>query len=119
NGDWYWRDQRSSKELDPEDDTADPSPSRDSQLRWAGGALLNLDLGASELHFNTQGRQFRLLQPARIPVLDGTIELESFRVRNAGAPNVAFMVDATIQPISVAQLCKAFGWPEFGGRIGG
>lgn len=118
-GDWYWRDQRSSIDLDSEDDEADPSPSRDSQLRWVGGALLNLDLGASELRFNTQGRQFRLLQPTRIPVLDGAIELESFRIRNVGEPTVAFMVDATIQPISVAQLCKAFGWPEFGGRIGG
>lgn len=122
NGDWYWRNQRGSQSVDVGvdlEDDADPSPARDSLLRWAGGSLLNLDLGPSELRFNTQGRQFRLLQPARIPVLDGALELESFRIRNAGEPTVAFMVDATIQPISVAQLCKAFGWPEFGGRIGG
>lgn len=122
NGDWHWRDQRSPEDADPKDDPEDnnePSQARDSMLRWAGGTLLNLDLGASELHFNTQGLQFRLLQPARIPVLDGAIELESFRIRNVGEPNVAFIVDATIQPISVARLCKAFGWPEFGGRIGG
>lgn len=117
-GDWYWRGQRSSEDTDS-GDNADPAPSRDSVLRWAGGSLLNLDLGASELRFNTQGRQFRLLQPARIPVLDGAIELETFRIRNAGEPTVAFLVDATIQPISVARLCKAFGWPEFGGRVGG
>lgn len=117
-GDWYWRGKLGSEDSDSEDD-ADPAPSRDSMLRWAGGTLLNLDLGASELRFNTQGRQFRLLQPARIPVLDGAIELETFRIRNAGEPTVAFLVDATIQPISVARLCKAFGWPEFGGRIGG
>lgn len=34
-------------------------------------------------------------------------------------PSVAFLVDARIQPISVQRLCQAFGWPEFGGRIGG
>ena len=96
-----------------------PRKSDDSILRWSGGALLGLALGASELHFNASGRQFRLLQPARIPLLDGAIDLESFRVRNAGLPSVAFMVDATLQPISVKRLCKAFGWPEFGGRLGG
>jgi hypothetical protein len=102
-GDWHWR------------DAAAP----DSSLRWRSGSVLNLKLGATSLSFNTEGRQFRLLQPARIPVFDGAIELESFRVRNAGDPKVAFMVDAAIQPISVQELCKAFGWPEFGGSISG
>ena len=55
----------------------------------------------------------------RIPLLDGALQLDSLRVRNAGMPNVAFMIDATIEPISVQRLCKAFGWPEFGGRLGG
>lgn len=109
-GDWHWRD------TDTQDDR---KAAPDSLLSWRGGALLNLELGASELRFNTVSRQFRLLQPARIPVLDGAIDLETFRIRNAGQPTVAFLVDATIQPISVRELCKAFGWPEFGGSIGG
>jgi hypothetical protein len=90
-----------------------------SAVRWQGGSLLGLAIGAAELQFNTGGRQFRLLQPARIPLLDGALALESFRIRNAGQPSVAFMVDATLEPIEVRQLCKAFGWPEFGGRVGG
>lgn len=102
-GAWHWR----------TDATAD------SSLAWRSGSVLNLKLGAAALSFNTQGRQFRLLQPAHIPVFDGAIELESFRVRNAGDPKVAFMVDARIQPISVQELCKAFGWPQFGGSISG
>lgn len=92
---------------------------RDSSIRWSRGALLNLDLGAGELQFRAQDRQVRLLRPARIPILDGAIDLETFRIRNAGLPSVAFIVDATIQPISVSELCKAFGWPQFGGRLGG
>ena len=103
NGDWHWRDDAASN----------------SSLSWRSGSVLNLKLGAASLNFNTEGRQFRLLQPARIPVFDGAIELESFRVRNAGDPKVAFMVDAVIQPISVQELCRAFGWPEFGGSISG
>jgi hypothetical protein len=90
-----------------------------STLSWRSGAIFGLAMGATELHFASQGRQFRLLQPARIPVLDGALALESFRVRNAGLPSVAFMVDATLEPIDVKRVCQAFGWPEFGGRVGG
>src|SRR5690606_34748278 len=118
-GQWHWLAEAAS-----EDDDDDSSPARDmnvepSQLKWAGGTLLGLELGASELNFTTLGRQARLTQPTRIPLLDGSIDLETFRVRNAGLPSVAFLVDATLQPVSVQQLCKAFGWPEFGGRVSG
>lgn len=119
-GDWHWLEAQAARSAaSDDDDELEQSRAADSLLRWSGGALLNLELGPSELQFNTQGRQLRLLQPARLPILDGALELESFRIRNAGLPSVAFMVDATIQPISVRQLCQAFGWPEFGGRIGG
>lgn len=117
-GHWHWRAEEVTRD---EDDGGAPAagPAPQSSLRWREGALFGLDLGESELQFSTHGRQFRLLQPARIPLLDGAIDLESFRVRNAGTPKVAFMVDATLQPISAQRLCRSFGWPEFGGRLGG
>lgn len=119
-GQWHWLADATSED----DENDDATPSRDvqiepSQLKWEGGSLLGLALGPSELNFTTRGRQFRLMQPAKIPLLDGSLDLETFRVRNAGLPSIAFLVDATLQPISVQQLCKAFGWPEFGGRVGG
>jgi hypothetical protein len=117
-GHWHWRADGAADTEDEESATS-AGPAPQSLLRWSGGTLFGLALGASELQFATHGRQFRLLQPTRIPLLDGAIDLESFRVRNAGTPKVAFMVDATIRPISVQRLCKSFGWPEFGGSIGG
>lgn len=120
NGHWHWL--ADALDEDSEEDDAPPARGMQvepSKLQWQGGAMLGLALGASELNFTTRGRQFRLLQPTRIPVLDGSIDLETFRVRNAGLPSVAFLVDATLQPISVRQLCQAFGWPEFGGKVGG
>lgn len=90
-----------------------------SSLRWQSGSIFKLALGPSELHFTALGRNVRLVEPSRIPLLDGAIDLESLRIRNVGQPKVAFIVDATLQPISVAQLCRAFGWPEFGGTVGG
>jgi hypothetical protein len=100
-------------------DAAASSGEAPSALSWRGGAIFGLALGGADLQFAGKGRQFRLLQPSRIPLLDGALALESFRVRNAGLPSVAFMVDATLEPIDVKRVCKAFGWPEFGGRIGG
>jgi hypothetical protein len=104
---------------DDDEDAVLRSGAERSSLRWSGGSVLNLALGPSALQFTALGRQFRLLEPAHIPVLDGALDLESLRVRNVGMPSVAFMVDATVQPISVRELCKAFGWPEFGGSVGG
>lgn len=119
-GEWHWLADATGDDADEDD--APPSRTTQvapSRLQWQGGTLLGLDLGASELNFTTQGRQFRLTEPAHLPLLDGSIDLETFRVRNAGLPSVAFLVDATLQPVSVQKLCKAFGWPEFGGQIGG
>lgn len=115
NGQWHWL----AEADDDEAPFARDMEVAPSHLQWEGGALLGLALGATELNFTTRGRQFRLIQPARIPLLDGAMELETLRIRNVGLPSVAFLVDATLQPISVQQLCKAFGWPEFGGRVGG
>ena len=104
----HWRSDAAAKSDDPQ-----------SALSWRSGAIFGLAMGTAELRFASKGRQFRLLQPARIPLLDGALALESFRVRNAGLPSVAFMVDATLEPIDVKRVCQAFGWPEFGGRVGG
>ncbi|HEU4601349.1 MAG TPA: hypothetical protein VFS24_05250, partial [Steroidobacteraceae bacterium] len=91
----------------------------ESRLSWGGASIYGLRIGASELRFSVAAHSFHLLEPAHIPLLDGAIDLEALRIRNLGEPNVAFMVDATVQPISVPQLCRAFGWPEFGGQVGG
>lgn len=90
-----------------------------STLSWRGASIYGLHVGTSALRFSIAAHSFHLLEPAHIPLLDGAIDLEALRIRNLGEPNVAFMVDATVQPISVPQLCRAFGWPEFGGQVGG
>lgn len=102
------------------DATGEAQPdSERSSLRWRGGSLLNLAFGESELRFAASGRSFRLLEPAQIPVLDGRIDLERLWVDDFGQPTMAVDVDASLQPVSVTELCRAFGWPEFGGTLGG
>ncbi|HEX2493428.1 MAG TPA: hypothetical protein VHK24_06595, partial [Steroidobacter sp.] len=115
-GRWTWRAEDAQVGEDEEELSSDAVF---SDLQWRGGLALGLELGAGRIRFSTRGRRFRLLEPARIPILDGALELQTLRIRSLGTPKVAFLVDATIQPISVARLCRSFGWPQFGGQVGG
>ena len=90
-----------------------------SQLAWDSGRLWGLELGAVELPFATTGRHFRLLEPVVLPVFDGGLAIETLRIRHAGLPEMYVRFDASIRPIGVAQLSRAFGWPEFQGTLEG
>ena len=108
-GRWSWRAGQTKHADDGDDWARDGSGAAESSVRWRGGLLLGLEIGRGDLRFSTTDRQFRLLQPARIPVLDGALDLTTLRIRGVGSPKAAFMVDAVLQPISVQRLCKHSG----------
>lgn len=91
----------------------------ESRLAWESGRLWGLELGAADLPFATTGRHFRLLAPATLPVFDGGLAIDTLRVRHAGTDEMYVRFDASIRPISVARLSRAFGWPEFQGTLEG
>jgi len=90
-----------------------------SQLSWDSGRLWGLELGPTRLPFTTTGRHFRLLEPALLPIFDGGLAIETLRVRHAGTDGMYVRFDAAMRPIGVAQLSRAFGWPEFQGTLAG
>lgn len=106
NGRWYWR-------------AGEGRTMPASYLAWTGGHVYGLDFGASQLEFVTTGRRFELLSPASMPLLDGSLELSTLLIQDIGSQDIGFNVDATLHPISVSLLCRAFGWPQFGGRVSG
>ncbi len=90
-----------------------------SRLAWDAGQLWGLELGRAELPFATTGRHFRLLEPVKLPIFDGGLAIETLRVRHAGMDAMYVRFDAAIEPISVSRLSRAFGWPEFQGKLAG
>ena len=90
-----------------------------TRLSFAGGRFYGLPFGATELQLQTRGRDARLLQPFTLPVLDGGLQVNTFRVRHAGEPEMWLRLDAAVLPIDMAALSRAFGWPVFGGKLAG
>lgn len=90
-----------------------------SDLRWAGGHIAQLELGATELKLRAAAHDVELLAPMRLPLAGGALNVRELAVQRAGKPDVAARFDATVEPIDLATLCRAFGWPEFGGQLGG
>ncbi|MGH8454231.1 MAG: hypothetical protein ACRESW_06745, partial [Nevskiales bacterium] len=90
-----------------------------TQLRWAGGNAYRLDLGASELRLLTAGGDMRLLEPVRLPVLDGRLDIRRFELGAAGTPAMRVAFDGTLSPVGMEGLCRALGWPVFGGTLSG
>lgn len=90
-----------------------------SRLAWDSASLWGIEFGATAIPFSTTGRHFRLLEPLLLPVFDGGLAIETLRVRHAGTEQMYVRFDATVRPISVAPLARAFGWPEFEGTLAG
>lgn len=90
-----------------------------SQLGWQSGRVVNLPLGGTRLRFQTQGRALRVLEPVRIPVLDGALRIQSLALQAIGTDNPAAAFEADLDPIDLSLLGRSLGWPEFGGRISG
>lgn len=90
-----------------------------SSLTWREASANKIALGASQINFRTQGHDFELLAPWQQPLLDGALHVERFALRGLGSPQLAADFSGELQPINLQALCKALGWPEFGGTLGG
>jgi hypothetical protein len=90
---------------------------RTSRLSWAEGGAYGLSGGAAMLDFIVTGTGFALTRPTKLPVFDGAIAIDRFEMTHLGAANMEVAFKGNVEPISMPLLAKAFGWPEFSGKI--
>ncbi len=92
-------------------------PPPTSRLQWAAGRLFGLPVGSAALEASLQGGDFRLTHPARIPVLDGAVEVQRLAATEMHRPARSLLLDAQLTPVSLTALTRALGWPEFSGSL--
>lgn len=88
-----------------------------SKLGWQTGGAYGLSGGAADIEFVAYGLNFALSRPTKLPVFDGAIAIETLAMGNIGAPDMEVSFRGAVEPISMPLLAKAFGWPEFAGKL--
>lgn len=105
-----------SRRVAANSDLATAPPSR---LEWKSAMLYGIAGGPAHIDFAASGADFRVLEPTLIPILDGGLRISTLSVREFGAPEMSLRFAAALEPISMPLLCRAFGWPEFAGKLEG
>jgi len=95
------------------------TPLAPSQLSWQSAQFGRVPLGATRIDVQLGARALRLLAPSRIPVLDGALRIDTLALDALGLPEMQADFSAAVEPIELAQLCRALGWPEFSGQLSG
>jgi hypothetical protein len=90
-----------------------------SWLTWENSRGWGVVGNRARLDFETRARDLRLLQPARLPFFDGALLINTLAVQDAGLDGMAGEFDAVIEPISVAPIARALGWPVMSGTLAG
>jgi hypothetical protein len=94
-------------------------PPRPSFIAWESSRGWGVVGGRTRVDFTTQDRDLRLLKPARLPLWDGALVVNELEALGLGTERLAGSFDARMEPVSLEQVTRAFGWPEFAGRVSG
>ncbi len=90
-----------------------------SDLRWHSGNLYRIPIGATQLRLQIGANELKLLEPASIPLFDGSLEVAQLSVTHPGGADMRGNLDAVLTPIAMQDFSRAMGWPEMAGRLSG
>jgi hypothetical protein len=92
----------------------------DSALRWQAAAVHGITLGAAELAMASGEGWLRLASPAQVPAMGGRIDLHQLAWRPAsGETSAELELAFDLLGLDLPLLSERFGWPRFGGELGG
>jgi hypothetical protein len=90
-----------------------------TRLGWRGLQVYRIPNGAAEGSWRTRAGALTLEKPLAIPVLDGQFRVQSLAWKPAAATGERLQTSLALTQIDMAALCRALGWPEFKGTVGG
>ncbi len=97
----------------------DDDARREQQLAWDSGQLYRVPLGEAAIATESTGSRFSLREPAKITVLDGELLIDAVELDYADGGVRRWHVDGILTPVSMRDLTRALGWPEFAGKLSG
>ncbi len=90
-----------------------------SRLSWDGGFVYNAGFGAGAAAFSTTANRVTLVNALRVPVLDGALVVDTFEAQGLAGDEPAVEFDARLEPVSLAGITTALGWPALPGKLSG
>lgn len=90
-----------------------------SSIHFDGGHFRGAGFDGATLELGIAGAAVDLLEPARIPMLGGALEIRTFTLRDYVSEELALGFEATLEPIELGQLTLALDWPAFAGTLEG
>ena len=100
----------------PGSDIADAELTR---LSWESASALNIPFGRSEVEAKLGDDDFELAKGLRVPTMGGALLINRLLLEDYGKEDAGALLDAELEPIELAQLSGAFGWPAFSGSLSG
>jgi hypothetical protein len=96
----------------------------ESRLGWQGLLLGSINLGSGQARLDSEPGKVALVEPLRLDVLGGRLDLEQFSLilpgtRADGGDEPDIRVAARLDRLDMTRLTQALGWPSFGGTISG
>ncbi|MEJ2114673.1 MAG: hypothetical protein P8X88_01125 [Gammaproteobacteria bacterium] len=92
---------------------------KEYQLSFEAASIYKLRLDASQFSFLNNKKVLELRQAVSVPILDGAINIESFKVSSPGQEEQSILMDISLMPVSMSKVSNAFGWPEMNGNLAG
>ena len=90
-----------------------------SRLVWDGGFVYDAGFGAGTAAFASTPDRITLQETLRVPVLDGALVVETFAASGLSGDEPAVEFDARLEPVSLAGITTALGWPALPGKLSG
>jgi hypothetical protein len=90
-----------------------------TRLAWKALDVYRIANGPAQGDWRSDGGALTLQRPMAVPVLDGRLSVRSLEWRPAATRGKRLETSMVLTDVDMTAFCRALGWPEFGGKLGG